>query len=74
MAVSSLRKVSKVFGNPDNAADQVPGMNDVSLEVHAGKFFTMIGPSDYGKSPRLRIIARFFPATMSHLTNNLTYT
>ena len=56
MAILTLRNVSEVFGNPDNGADQVAAVNDVSLEVHAGEFFSIIGPSGCYKSTLLRII------------------
>jgi ABC-type oligopeptide transport system ATPase subunit len=41
MTILTLRNVSKVFGSPDNGLDQVAALNDVSLEVHAGEFFSM---------------------------------
>jgi NitT/TauT family transport system ATP-binding protein len=68
MTILTLRNVSKVFGNPDNGADLVPAVNDVSLEVHAGEFFSIIGPSGCGKSTLLRIIDGLLPATSGELT------
>jgi ABC-type glutathione transport system ATPase component len=41
MTVLTLRNVSKVCGSLDNGLDQVSALNDVSLEVHAGEFFSM---------------------------------
>ena len=49
MAILTLRNVSKVFGSPDNGLDQVTAINDVSLEVHAGELFSVIGPSGCAK-------------------------
>ena len=34
-------------------------VNDVSLEVHAGEFFSMLGPSGCGKTTTLRMIGGF---------------
>jgi NitT/TauT family transport system ATP-binding protein len=68
MAILTLRNVSKVFGSPDNGAEQVAAVNDVSLEVHAGEFFSIIGPSGCGKSTLLRIIDGLLPATSGELT------
>ena len=70
----SLRNVSKVFGDPDDGLQPVPAVDDVSLEVRAGEFFSIIGPSGCGKSTLLRIIGGLFAGTRGHLTHNLTYT
>ncbi|MGH7817631.1 MAG: ABC transporter ATP-binding protein, partial [Candidatus Binatia bacterium] len=59
---------SKVFGNPDNGLDQVPALNNISLDVHSGEFFSIIGPSGCGKSTLLRIIGGLIPATSGELT------
>ncbi len=45
MAILTLRNVSKTFGTPGNGSDQVVAVNDVSLDVSAGEFFSIIGPS-----------------------------
>ena len=68
MAILTLRNVSKVFGTPDNGVDQVAAVNDVSLEVFAGEFFSIIGPSGCGKSTLLRIIDGLLPATSGEIT------
>lgn len=34
-------------------------VNDVSLEIHAGEFFSMLGPSGCGKTTTLRMIGGF---------------
>ena len=64
----SLRNVSKVFGDPDDGVQPVPAVDDVSLEVRAGEFFSIIGPSGCGKSTLLRIIGGLLPATSGGLT------
>jgi NitT/TauT family transport system ATP-binding protein len=56
MSILTLRHVSKVFGAADNGAGQVAAVNDVSLHVDSGEFFSIIGPSGCGKSTLLRII------------------
>jgi NitT/TauT family transport system ATP-binding protein len=56
-----LTKVSKIFGSADNGAEQVKALEDVSLEVEAGEFFSIIGPSGCGKSTLLRIIGGLVP-------------
>jgi NitT/TauT family transport system ATP-binding protein len=67
MAILSLRNVSKVFGGADNGHPQVPAVNNVSLEVQAGEFFSIIGPSGCGKSTLLRIIGGLLPASAGEL-------
>lgn len=52
----TLRSVCKVWGE-SNAVD------DVSLEIEAGKFTAILGPSGCGKSTTLRIIAGLDQAT-----------
>jgi len=47
-----LENVSKFFGN-------VVAVDNVSLNVEKGEFFTILGPSGCGKSTTLRIIAGF---------------
>jgi spermidine/putrescine transport system ATP-binding protein len=48
----ALTGVSKHFGG-------VPAVNDVSLEIGEGEFFSMLGPSGCGKTTTLRMIAGF---------------
>jgi NitT/TauT family transport system ATP-binding protein len=67
MAILTLRNVSKVFGGADNGFDQVVAVNNVSLEVQAGEFFSIIGPSGCGKSTLLRIIGGLIPASSGEL-------
>lgn len=47
-----LKQIRKTFG-------QVPAIQDVSLAVEHGEFFTLLGPSGSGKSTILRLIAGF---------------
>ncbi|MCG8533053.1 MAG: ATP-binding cassette domain-containing protein, partial [Desulfovibrionales bacterium] len=50
MAVVSLNKVTKTFGNH-------VAVNDLSLEIIQGEFLTLLGPSGCGKTTVLRLIA-----------------
>jgi putative spermidine/putrescine transport system ATP-binding protein len=50
-----LAGVRKTYGG-------VVAVEDLSLEVPAGEFFTMLGPSGSGKTTTLRVIAGFEPA------------
>jgi NitT/TauT family transport system ATP-binding protein len=68
MAILTLRNITKVFGGADNGAGQVLAINDVSLDVNAGEFFSIIGPSGCGKSTLLRILGGLLPASSGELT------
>lgn len=46
----SIQKICKTFGD-------VNALEDVTLTVHPGEFFTLLGPSGCGKTTLLRIIA-----------------
>jgi spermidine/putrescine ABC transporter ATP-binding subunit len=50
--VVQLTRVSKTFGN-------VKAVNDISLEIFRGEFFSMLGPSGCGKTTTLRLLAGF---------------
>jgi len=52
MALLEIRNVTRRFG-PLTAVD------NVSLAVEAGEFFTLLGPSGCGKTTLLRMIAGF---------------
>ncbi len=45
-------------------------LNDVSLNIEAGTFFTLLGPSGCGKTTLLRSIAGFTPATKGSIYFN----
>ena len=48
----SVRNVSKAFG-------RVQAVRDVSLDIAAGEFFSLLGASGSGKTTLLRMIAGF---------------
>ncbi len=50
-----LEGVRKTYG-------EVVAIEDLTMEVRAGEFFTMLGPSGSGKTTTLRVIAGFEPA------------
>jgi spermidine/putrescine transport system ATP-binding protein len=52
MALLEIRNVSRRFGD-------FTAVNDVSLSIEAGEFFTLLGPSGCGKTTLLRMIAGF---------------
>ena len=67
MAILTLHNVSKVFAT-DNGSGQVVAVNDVSLDIDSGGFFSIIGPSGCGKSTLLRIIGGLLDPSSGELT------
>ena len=56
----SLEKVSKHYGS-------FIAVEDVSFELNAGQFLTILGPSGCGKSTLLRLIAGFIELSHGHV-------
>lgn len=54
-----LRNVSKVFPADTKADEDLAAIQNVSLQIRHGEFFTLLGPSGCGKTTTLRIIAGF---------------
>ncbi len=52
----SARNVVKAFGQ---GAAQMRALDDVSVDIRKGEFFTLLGPSGCGKTTLLRLIAGF---------------
>src|SRR5574341_1357063 len=55
--------VSKYYGS-------VTALDDVSLQIRQGEFYTLLGPSGCGKTTTLNIIGGFIPVTKGQLYIN----
>jgi NitT/TauT family transport system ATP-binding protein len=60
----SIKNVTKVFGKN---AERVVALENVSLEIGANKFTTIVGPSGCGKSTLLYLLAGFEKATSGEI-------
>jgi spermidine/putrescine ABC transporter ATP-binding subunit len=58
--IISIRGVSKEFGG-------VKAVNDVTLEIRRGEFFSLLGPSGCGKTTLLRMLAGFEAPTRGEI-------
>ena len=54
-----LKHVTKVFESGSQVEDDLAAVQDLSLNIRQGEFFTLLGPSGCGKTTTLRIIAGF---------------
>lgn len=54
-----LKNVTKVFASGSPVEDDLAAVQNLSLNIHQGEFFTLLGPSGCGKTTTLRIIAGF---------------
>ncbi|MHB2263645.1 ABC transporter ATP-binding protein [Aliihoeflea sp. PC F10.4] len=62
-----IQGVHKVFGD---AVHGVRALDDVSISIRSGEFFTLLGPSGCGKTTLLRLIAGFESPTAGRLLLN----
>ena len=52
----TIERICMEFGTPGQG---LKALDDVSLEIRANEFFTLLGPSGCGKTTLLRLIAGF---------------
>ncbi len=52
----AIERICMEFGTPGQG---LKALDDVSLDIHANEFFTLLGPSGCGKTTLLRLIAGF---------------
>jgi spermidine/putrescine transport system ATP-binding protein len=53
--VLAVRRVTRIFGA--SGAARVPAVDSLDLEIRANEVFTLLGPSGYGKTTLLGLIA-----------------
>jgi iron(III) transport system ATP-binding protein len=63
VASVQLKNITKKF-------DDVIAVNNISLTIHNGEFFSLLGPSGCGKTTVLRIIAGFYVPTSGEVLFN----
>jgi multiple sugar transport system ATP-binding protein len=56
MATVSLRKLNKVFTDPQTKKE-VHAVKDLDLEIRDGEFLVLVGPSGCGKTTTMRMVA-----------------
>jgi NitT/TauT family transport system ATP-binding protein len=66
----SIRAATKKFATPDGSA--FTALTDVDLEVAAGEFVSIVGPTGCGKSTALSLISGLEPATSGTVEVNGT--
>jgi spermidine/putrescine transport system ATP-binding protein len=62
-----LNEVTKVFPGARGSTKVVTAVNQVSLKIQQGEFFTLLGPSGCGKTTTLRLIAGFESPTSGEI-------
>ena len=58
-----LEKVGKEFPSPSSEGAAITALKDVTFEVDAGQFASVVGPSGCGKSTLLQIVGGLIPAS-----------
>jgi putative spermidine/putrescine transport system ATP-binding protein len=63
-----FKNVSRVFSvKQDDLAGTVKAVDDVSVQIRDGEFFSLLGPSGSGKTTSLRMIAGFDRPTLGQI-------
>lgn len=52
-----LRHITRRFMSPTSKSNEVVAVDDVSMQIQDGEFFSLLGPSGCGKTTTLRMIA-----------------
>jgi ABC-type Fe3+/spermidine/putrescine transport system ATPase subunit len=55
----TLRSQAVLLESLTKRFDSVTAVDDISLEIESGEFFSLLGPSGCGKTTTLRMIAGF---------------